>query len=67
MLRQLNFAILVLLIATNSFAASAPTTVAQIALYQGADREKILVDGARREGQVTFYNSHTWFRTFVKD
>ncbi|MGZ8487175.1 MAG: ABC transporter substrate-binding protein [Candidatus Binatia bacterium] len=67
MLSQFNFALVVLLIAMKSFAASAPTTVAQIALYQGADREKILVAGAKREGQVTFYNSHTWFRTFVKD
>lgn len=60
-------AVIVVLLATNSFAASAPSTVAQVALYQGADREKILVAGAKREGQVTFYNSHTWFRTFVKD
>ena len=60
-------AVTVLLLATKSFAASAPTGVAQIALYQGADREKVLIEGAKREGQVTFYNSHTWFRTFVKD
>ncbi len=42
-------------------------SVAQLALYQGADRERILVEGAKKEGQVTFYNSHTWFRTFVRD
>jgi len=48
-------------------AASAPMSMSQLALYQGADREKILIEGAKREGQVTFYNSHTWFRTFVKD
>ena len=64
---KLFLALIVLLSAIDSFAASAPSTVAQIALYQGADREKILVAGAKREGQVTFYNSHTWFRTFVKD
>ena len=64
---KLFLALIVLLLAIDSFAASAPSTVAQIALYQGADREKILVAGAKREGQVTFYNSHTWFRTFVKD
>jgi iron(III) transport system substrate-binding protein len=51
----------------SALTASAPTTVAQIAVYQGADREKFLIEGAKREGQVTFYNSHTWFRTFVKD
>jgi iron(III) transport system substrate-binding protein len=40
---------------------------AQLALYQGADRENILIAGAKREGQFTLYTSHTWFRTFVKD
>ncbi len=48
-------------------AANAPMTVSQVALYQGVDREKVLIEGAKREGQVTFYNSHTWFKTFVKD
>jgi len=38
---------------------------AQLAVYRGADREKILVEGARREGQFTLYTSHTWFKTFV--
>jgi iron(III) transport system substrate-binding protein len=53
--------------AANAWAAVAPLPIAQLALYQGADRETILVDGAKREGQLTFYNSHTWFRTFVRD
>lgn len=53
--------------ASEAFAAAAPMSIPQLALYQGADREKILIEGARREGQVAFYNSHTWFRTFVKD
>ena len=48
-------------------AASAPMTPAQLALYQGADREKILIEGAKREGQFTLYTSHTWFKTFVKE
>jgi iron(III) transport system substrate-binding protein len=52
---------------TMGFTAGASMSVAQIALYQGADREKILIEGAKKEGQLTFYNSHTWFRTFVKD
>jgi iron(III) transport system substrate-binding protein len=49
------------------FTASAPTSIAQLALYEGADRERILIEGAKKEGQLTFYNSHTWFRTYVKD
>ena len=35
-------------------------SVAGLAFYQGADREKILVEGAKKEGQVTFYTSNTW-------
>ena len=46
-------------------AANAPISPAQLALYPGADREKILIEGARREGQFTLYTSHTWFKTFV--
>lgn len=56
-----------LLRVASAFAANAPMTPAQLALYQGADREKILVAGAKREGQFTLYTSHTWFRTFVKE
>jgi iron(III) transport system substrate-binding protein len=48
-----------------ALAASAQMSIAQLALYQGADREKILIDGAKREGQFTLYTSHTWFKTFV--
>src|SRR3990167_1551614 len=47
--------------------AAVPLPASQLALYQGADREKILLDGAKREGQFTLYTSHTWFRTFVKE
>src|SRR5215831_19822243 len=65
----LTLAVLVfyLISTADAFSASAPTTVSQLALYQGADREKILIEGAKREGQLTLYDSHTWFRTFVKD
>ena len=54
-----------LLLVTLAFAATASMPTAQLALYQGADREKILVEGAKREGQFTLYTSHTWFKTFV--
>lgn len=56
-----------LILGVTAFAADAPMTPAQLALYQGADREKILIEGAKREGQFTLYTSHTWFRTFVKE
>ena len=54
-----------LLLVTLACAATAPMSPAQMALYQGADREKILIEGAKREGQFTLYTSHTWFKTFV--
>ena len=52
---------------TPGFTASTSMSASQLALYQGADRERILIEGAKREGQLTLYTSHTWFRTFVKD
>jgi len=55
------------LTAPRIFAAGAPMSPAQLALYRGAEREKILLEGAKREGQLTLYDSHTWFRTYVKE
>jgi iron(III) transport system substrate-binding protein len=46
--------------ASSHAAQSKPVTLAELALYQGADREKILLDGAKKEGQLTFYTSNTW-------
>ena len=47
--------------------ASAPMSIAQLALYQGTDRGKILIAGAKKESQLVLYDSHTWFKTYVKD
>ena len=46
--------------AQSGAAQSKPMTAAELALYQGADREKILLEGAKKEGQVSFYTSNTW-------
>lgn len=46
-------------------AASAPRTVAEIALYQGPDREKLLLEGARKEGQLNFYTSNASMSTLI--
>ena len=56
-----------LFLAAVVLAASVPMSPGQLALYQGTDREKILIEGAKREGQFTLYTSHTWFKTFVKE
>ena len=41
-------------------AQSKPPSTAELALYKGNDREKILLEGAKKEGQLTFYTSNTW-------
>jgi iron(III) transport system substrate-binding protein len=45
----------------TAHAAQSKALAAQdLALYKGQDREKILLEGAKKEGQVTFYTSNTW-------
>ncbi len=61
-------AMVVLLAAEGAIgAAPKPTTVAEIALYQGADREQLLIEGAKKEGQVMFYNINTWLSTVAQE
>src|SRR5690348_16454948 len=43
--------------AASSAAAGAPTTPAQLAAYQGADRQQILEAGAKKEGTMTWYTA----------
>ncbi|MGH7887040.1 MAG: ABC transporter substrate-binding protein, partial [Candidatus Binatia bacterium] len=57
----------VMLTSIDAYAASAPMLISQLALYQGADREKILIEGAKKEGTFTLYGSHTWYRTMAKE
>ncbi len=40
-------------------AGNNPNTVAELALYRDADRQKILEEGAKKEGTLTFYSSST--------
>ncbi len=48
-------------LATSAQAAQTKTMpAAELAFYSGADREKILLEGAKKEGQITFYTSNTW-------
>jgi iron(III) transport system substrate-binding protein len=63
----LIFALLLIALPTpSSWAAQAnPMPPAELALYQGKDREKIILDGAKKEGQVTFYTSNTWMAGHV--
>lgn len=52
--------VLLFLAAGSAGAASRPARVADIALYRGPDREQVLIEGAKKEGQILFYNSNTW-------
>lgn len=51
---------------SSSLAAQAkPASIAELALYKGKDRESILLEGAKKEGHVTFYTSNTWMAGYV--
>jgi iron(III) transport system substrate-binding protein len=52
---------------TAQAAQSKAPSGAELALYKGSDREKILLEGAKREGQVTFYTSNTWMAGHVTE
>jgi len=41
-------------------ASEKPKTVSEIALYNGPDRTKILIEGAKKEGKIVFYTSNSW-------
>jgi ABC-type thiamine transport system substrate-binding protein len=57
-LPKILFAILSLPLFVASIASSArAASVEEIALYNKPDRQKILVDGARKEGKVTWYTT----------
>ncbi len=60
-------AVLYFVSARTAFTASGSMSVSQLALYQGADREKILIEGAKKEGAFMLYGSHTWYRTVAKE
>jgi iron(III) transport system substrate-binding protein len=49
-----GIAVLLLFVAC---ALGQPSSVAELADYQGADREQRLIDGAKREKELTFYSS----------
>jgi iron(III) transport system substrate-binding protein len=54
-------ALSVLMPMTTSYPAQSKNlSVAELVLYGGPDREKILLEGAKKEGQLTFYTSNTW-------
>jgi iron(III) transport system substrate-binding protein len=51
----------------RSDAAARPLSAADLFFSQGPDREQILLEGAKKEGQLVFYNSHTWFKSVAQE
>src|ERR671914_1324698 len=51
----------------RSDAAGRSLSSSELFFYQGADREQILLEGAKNEGQLVFYNSHTWFKSVAQE
>jgi len=43
-----------------------PATLAELAKYTGADREKVLYEGAKKEGKFTWYTSLVPYKEIVK-
>jgi iron(III) transport system substrate-binding protein len=56
-------ALLLVYSVTDAYAASAP----DMALYRGPDREQRLIEGAKKEGQLMFYNANTWMDTVAQE
>jgi iron(III) transport system substrate-binding protein len=62
LLQVIAWAIAAVVMATSSAPAAQvkSLSLAELALYKGKDRTTILLDGAKKESQVTFYTSNTW-------
>ncbi len=52
------FMLMLWIVVPSSWVASQPKTIAEIALYRGPDREKILIEGAKKEGNLIIYCSN---------
>lgn len=59
--------VLVASLAFPGIAPGASEGIAAIGLYRGADRERRLIEGAKKEGEVVFYNSNTWMTTVAQE
>ena len=59
--------VILLAVVKQSDAAGRSLTSSELFFYQGADREQILLEGAKKEGQLVFYNSHTWFKSVAQE
>jgi iron(III) transport system substrate-binding protein len=62
-----NILAISVIICSNTWGQSKPpTTLAELAKYSRADREKVLYDGAKKEGKVTWYTSLVTSKSIAK-
>jgi iron(III) transport system substrate-binding protein len=55
------------ILSTGVWSQSAPPkTAAELAKYMGADRERLLYEGAKKEGKVVWYTSLTVYKEMAK-
>ena len=64
-MKALFLAILFLASAVGA-AWSQPKTAAELAKYMGADRERVLYEGAKKEGKLVWYTSLTIYKEMAK-
>jgi len=59
MMQVLRFVLLALLVFPTLVLAQArkPSTIAELVVYRGADREQVLYAGAKNEGRLVWYTS----------
>ena len=57
----------VLLVAGTAWSQTAkPTSVAELAAYTGPDRERLLIEGAKREGKLVWYTTLIAYKEIAK-
>ena len=67
-MRILIFAVVAVacLLETSWCQSGQPTAVSELAKYLGADRERLLFDGAKKEGKVVWYTSLSAYKEVAK-
>ena len=66
-LRFLTYVFTALLVFTGTAlsASKTPSTMAELVLYNGADRQQILEEGARKEGKLVLYTTNADYRAVM--
>jgi iron(III) transport system substrate-binding protein len=63
----INLLVILLMPAKQGMATNELSTVADIALYQGADREQTLIEGAKREKKLSFFYTYSVMASVARE